>query len=859
MNKKLLLTTRNLFKISALRSVDIIKDTIINWGQYLRLGLKRTMLPKLFLFSLTLNMLLPGLSAEAKMFSPASRIDGPQPMLGNQAQPEYHAKSLFGTERINGHYYFTIPDSILGREMIVVTRLLKSPPNISVEQEQFGGEKLNTQVWRWVQHDNKIFIEVTDYSKRAANSTNMLDALNSSNLNTILYAFEIIKKDEANHTSKIDVTDFYNGDIGAIGISSALRKAYKITTLDASRSYIDTIKSFPKNIEVKTLKTYKSETSPTDNTNGAITFELNTSMLLLPEILMRPRIFDIRVRYLRDEYTDFGNGQDPAETMSIIDRWRLEPKDTAAYKRGELVEPKKQIVFYIDPATPKEWVPYFIKGVNAWQKAFEAAGFKNAIVGKPAPSPEEDPEFSTEDARYNVIRYFASTEGNAYGPSITDPRTGEIIESHLCWYHNQIKELHDWYFIQTSAANPRARKMSYSTAEMGDLICTTISHEIGHTLGLPHNWGASNAYSTDSLRSKSFTDHHGTAASIMDYARFNYVAQPGDGVTQFNPQVGEYDLWAIKWGYSWFPGNQSPEKEKQLLNKWVNERANNKLFFFGQEMTNYDPRSQNEDLGDNDMVSGRYGIANLKQILPHLKDWTYQPGKDESDLFDLYKQVIQQYFQYGRHAVPYIGGVYRNFKTYDEQIKAYTPVEKGLQKSAVAFLSEEVYKTPQWLLDKQELSEVDNALIVNKIQEIQYENLSSVLTVSRLARMLDNQVKQGNAAYTVQELLDDLYKGIFVSPSPDIFQRSLQREYIELLKKLITDHNQPIAYTPWIEDDVQGSPPINVSMTDITPLVTAQLKFIRANLPLGTNDLMKAHWSDLQSRIAAIIKQQSGK
>lgn len=635
----------------------------------------------------------------------------------NGVRPE-HINPLFLIDKSNNRYYFSIPDSILGREMIVVTRLLKSPPNIAVEQQEFGGEKLNSQVWKWERRGNKIFIEVADYSKRATSSTNMQNALNSSDLNTILFAFEIIKKDVVNHTATIDVTDFYNGDIAAIGISEEIRKAYKISALDASRSYIDTIKCFPKNIEISTLKTYRSETSPTDNTNGAITFELNTSMLLLPETLMQPRIFDARVRYLRQEYTDFGDGQQPSVSASIIDRWRLEPKDTVAYKRGELVEPKKQIVFYIDPATPKEWVPYFIKGVNAWQKAFEAAGFKNAIIGKPAPTPEEDPEFSTEDARYNVIRYFASTEENAYGPLIADPRTGEIIESHLCWYHNQIKELHDWYFIQTSAANPKARKITYTIEEMGELICTTISHEIGHTLGFPHNWGASNAYATDSLRSEKFTDHHGTAASIMDYARFNYVAQPGDGVTQFNPQVGEYDLWAVKWGYSWFPGNQSPEKEKLLLDKWTSQRAGNPLFFFGKEMTYYDPRSQNEDLGDNDMVSGRYGIANLKRILPNLKQWTYQPGKDESDLLDFYKQVIQQYYQYVRSAIPYIGGVYTNIKTYDEQLKGYESVDKTLQKSAITFLVQEVYHTPTWLLDQNELCEVDNALIATKIQAV---------------------------------------------------------------------------------------------------------------------------------------------
>jgi hypothetical protein len=804
----------------------------------------------LLMFFCSIAMPIVFSSAGAKASTPIKGIYAIKP------KSSHNVNHLFGVEKINDRYYYNLPDSLLGREMIVITRLLKSPPKISVERQQFGGEQLNAQVWKWTRHVTRIFVSVSDYSEKADSSTNMLKALGNSNLNTILYAFEIKKEDPVNHIINIDVTDFYNGDVPALGISEDIRKAYKISTLDASRSYIDTIKSFPANIEVKTVKTYHAEKSPTDSSNSAITFELNTSMLLLPSTLMQPRIKDQRVGYFSQSHTDFGNGTRPAKIVKFISRWRLEPKDSAAYNRGELVEPKKPIVFYVDPATPKEWVTYFIKGVNAWQKAFESAGFKNAIICRPAPTAEEDPEFSTEDARYNVIRYFASDEENAYGPSITDPRTGEIIESHLGWYHNQIKELHDWYFIQTSAANPKAREMSYDTAEIGELICTTVSHEIGHTLGLSHNWAASNAYPTDSLRSKHFTDHHGTAASIMDYARFNYIAQPGDGVTQFNPQVGECDVWTIKWGYSWFPGHQSPAKERMTLDKWVAQKAGDPLYFFGREMTFYDPRAQNEDLGDNDIVSGQYGIANLKRILPNLMQWTYQPGNDESDLLDLYKQVIQQYYIYIRCVNTYIGGVYLNFKTYDEQIKGYEPVEKNRQKRAAAFLIQEVYTTPTWLMDQKELSEIDNALIANKIQAVQFVNLSSVLDVSRLARMLDNQVKNGSSAYTVAELMDDLNKGIFTSPSPDSFQRSLQREYIDLLQKLITEHNKPIVYTPRNEDETEGYPPVNVGMSDIKPLVMAQLKFINGHLPVSTDHLMLAHWKDLHARIAAILKHE---
>ena len=759
---------------------------------------------------------------------------------------------LFSVSKIDNRYYFEIPDSLLGREMTVVTRLKKAPAGIGVDRQQYGGEQENQQVWKWEEHGQQIFIRVIDYSLKADSGSTMLLSVQNSSLNTILYAFEIKKHDLVKHTVTIDVTDFYNGDITALGISDTLRKAYRVSSLDPSRSYIDTIKGFSTNLEVQTIKTYKAQESPTDKSNASITFELNTSMLLLPAIPMKVRIFDHRIGYMTQEQTEFGNGDFPAHIVSYVKRWRLEPKDTAAYNRGELVEPKKQIIFYIDPATPKQWVPYFIQGVNDWQKAFEAAGFKDAIIGRPAPTPGEDPGFSTEDARYNVIRYFASDQENAYGPAVTDPRSGEILESHVGWYHNQIKELHDWYFIQTAAANPKARKVYYTNEEMGDLIRYTVSHEIGHTLGLPHNWGASNAYKTDSLRSKLFTDHHGTSASVMDYARFNYIAQPGDGVTQFNPQVGEYDLWAIQWGYHWFAG-KSPQQESLILNRWTIEKAKEPVFFFGKEMTFYDPRAQHEDLGDNAMVAGRYGIANLKQILPNLAKWIFEEGKEKDNLLDYYKQILEQYSRYGNHVVTYVGGVYFTYKTYDQSGSAYEFVSKPLQQSAVQFLIKEIYTTPEWLLDKKELAQIDNALILNKIQSIQYLNLASLLSPDRAARMLDNELKQGEQAYTFRELLSDLHKGLFAGNNPDVFQRTLQRGYIEILKKLIQENNKPVKYLPYINDDRQGYPGINISLSDIKPLVLAELKYIMTQLSATKTAIQKAHCDDLKARIKSVI------
>ena len=758
-------------------------------------------------------------------------------------------KGLFNTYKVDGKYYFEIPDSLLNREMLVITRLAKTPANVKVPYQQYGGESENDQVWKWERHDKQIFIRVPSYSIRADSTSDMYRSVKNSNLDVVLASFDIKAYNKDTTGVVIDVTDFYNGDVAAISISDDLKKAYKMSTLDNSRSYIDTIKSFPINIEARTLKTFRAAESPTDNTNAAVTFELNTSMLLLPRTPMKARLRDSRVGFFGQSQTDYGTEAQKAEVTSYIHRWKLEPKDEAAYERGELVEPKKQIVFYIDPATPKKWVPYLIAGINDWNKAFEAAGFKNAIVGKEAPTPKEDPEFSTEDARYTVVRYFASNVLNAYGPHFSDPRTGEILESHVGWYHNVMLLLRDWYFVQTAAANPDARKAKFTDEEMGNLIRFVSSHEIGHTLGLPHNFGSSYAYPVDSLRSKTFTDKHGTAPSIMDYARFNYIAQPGDGVTHFYPAIGEYDKWAIKWGYTWFPGKKSPKQEKEILDAWTKEKAGNPLYYYGRQGTSIDPRLQNEDLGDNAMKASTYGIANLKRILPNIEKWTYQPGEEFDDLEELYTEVLNQFNRYMGHVTTNIGGMNENFKTYDQKGPVYDFVPKNLQQGAVAFLNKELFTSPLWMINSEELSKFDNGIMLNRIKNIQTNTLTNVLSQSRISRMFDNQTRNGSKAYTVTELFNDLRGGIFTAGRPDAFKRNLQRGYIENLKSLLNDDFKGIPGVSAAAMASFGLTPINMTLSDIRPLARAELKTIDAKLPKGGDAVTAAHYADLHLRI----------
>jgi len=754
-------------------------------------------------------------------------------------------RGLFNCYKFKDKYYFEIPDSLLEREMLIVTRMVKAPHGLTQLMHQYGGEQLNQQVWKWSRHGDQIFIKVPGYAVQGGVNGQMQLAVANSNLETILAAFTIKARSENGKGVLIEAGNFFSSDASSIGISAYMKKTYKVSDLDNSRSYIDTIRAYPINIETTVIKTYHSAESPLDNSNGAITFELNTSMLLLPKIPAKRRLYDSRVSYISQDQTDFGTDAQEAVETSYIHRWKLEPKDEAAYQRGELVEPKKPIIIYIDPATPAIWVPYLIKGVNDWQKAFEAAGFKNAIIGLPAPTKSEDPEFSTEDARYSVLRFYASDQKNAYGPHVADPRSGEIMESHIGWFYNQMKELHDWYFIQTAAANPIARNPKYSDELMGELIRYTCSHEVGHALGLPHNWGSSSAYPVDSLRSKSFTSSHGTAPSIMDYSRFNYVAQPGDGVTQFSPKIGEYDIWAIKWGYTWFPDSRSPEQEKKLLDVWTDEHAGNPLYFFGPDFTGYDPRIQNEDIGNDAIKAGSYGIANLKRIIPNLRVWSFEKGKDYSKLKDFYNQVIDQYSSYLQHAVSYIGGIYVTAKNQEEDGKSFEYVKAIDQQNALLFLNKQAFETPRWLIEKDELAQFDNGVIVEKIKAVQTDVLTSLLEPTRLARLYDAQIVDKGNAYSVTALLNELQQIIFKDAS-DPFQRNLQRCYVKLLTDLLDsdykfdfDHDSPD----------HGNTPINVSLSDIKPMVRAELEQIKADTHKSRDPFICAHYKDIVYRI----------
>ncbi|AFD09048.1 hypothetical protein Solca_4058 [Solitalea canadensis DSM 3403] len=758
-------------------------------------------------------------------------------------------KGLFTVHKVDDRYFYEIPDSLMNRDLLLVTRTVKTANGLG-----YGGEILDSKVLRFEKYDKKkVFLREISYDVVVDKNSDMYQSVQNSNVQPIISSFDVkaLAKDSAGVV--IDITDLFAKDNSSFSFPENLRKKYRISGADDSRSYISSIKSYPINIEVKNVFTYRITASNPMETGGVATVEVNNSMLLLPQQPMMPRYFDNRVGYFAQSQVDYSSEEQQAGKTTYVRRWRLEPKDMEAYKRGELVEPKKQIVYYLDPATPAKWRPYLIAGVNDWNKAFEEAGFKNAIVCKEAPTPEQDPEFSTEDARYSVIRYFASDIPNAYGPHVADPRSGEIIESHIGWYHNVMKLVRNWFFIQTAAVNPEARTMKFKDEVMGQLIRFVSSHEVGHTLGLRHNFGSSFAYPVDSLRSASFTKKMGTAPSIMDYARFNYVAQPEDKDVYLYPAIGVYDRYAIDWGYRVLPDVKSPKDEEAILNKMIVKHSGDPMYFFGTEMNPADPRSQNEDLGNDAVKASAYGIKNLKRVLPNLTKWTYEEGKDYGDLKDMYAELTNQWSRYMGHVAKNIGGVYETPKSYDEKGDVYVPVSKEMQKKAIAFLNEQALTTPTWLIDQNILRKFDQSGVVDRIRSFQTNVLNNMLGVDKLSRIIEFETTNPATAYSSAEFLSDVRKGVWselaTGKNIDTYRRNLQRAYIERFAALLTPPANQDALPPNMRRPDQ-------TLTDIRPIAKTELKTIQrqilAAMPkyTATN---KAHLEDLSQRIKEIL------
>lgn len=689
-------------------------------------------------------------------------------------------EGLFTVRHIKSDWYLEIPDSLLGRMMLAVTRFASVPQ----EFKMVTGEEVNRSAVYFEQYGDKtIFLREYVQSQYAKPENRIAISLKQSTTDPIVWKFDVIGRNPETHAQLINITKWLMGENKVTNFSSSDRTILGIGSVQSDRTFIDTIKTYPINVEIASLRTYgmSSGRVPAAKT-GAATLSLNTSLVLLPREPMQPRYADERVGYFNSKITEFSDDE-TSNHEAIIMRYRLEPKDPAAYKAGKLVEPKKQIVFYIDPATPKKWAKYLKLGIEDWQKAFEEAGFKNAIVAKDWP--KNDSTMSIDDARFSVLRYLPSETENAYGPRIVDPRSGEIIEAHICWYHNVMNLVKKWYMVQCGPLDKRAQKMDFSDELMGQLIRFVSSHEVGHSLGLRHNMIASQATPVEKLRDKAWVEKYGHTASIMDYARFNYVAQPEDKISEKGlfPRINDYDKWAIKWGYQYRPEFKDPAKEKKVLRAETTKvlKGNRRLWWCGDEGKGRDPRSQSEDLGDNQMRANDYGLKNLQRVMAHIEEWTAQPDGQYDDLSFIHRAVRSQYQRYVNHVQKYLFSKYVNNAPGE---KPYDIVPRDLQREAVDWLSRNVMEAPMWLYPKSVVSKlgVDYA---DEIRNRQQTLIAMLLSPNAISNLMGDQFIS-DKAYPVEEYFDDIF-GMVWKPLTDkdeeqnSFRRLQQRSYVDFL------------------------------------------------------------------------------
>ena len=700
---------------------------------------------------------------------------------------------LFTTHQVDDKYYFEIPTSVFGKDLMWITTLERSSSFTGFPSRESG-----MKTFRLERRGDKILVRSVDYRFRANDKSGDIDrALATATIEPILAVYNVSAYGPEEKSVVIDASAVIYGDL-----ASAKR-------FDQSKSFIESMKAFPQNVMVKVTGTLAGggagaalpQIPGLNLGGGAGTEVVNHQIVLLPEKPMMPRLEDSRVGYFTAGYTEMGGSENRVKDVNYIGRWRLEKKDPSA----KLSEPVKPITYYLSEEIPAKWKPYVKKGILEWNKVFEKIGFKDAVVCQDYPTKAEDPDFDSEDIRYTVVRWFPSEVANAVGPSLKDPRTGEILNGSPLLFHNVLKLVQAWYFVQASPNDKRAQKLPLPESLMGDLLAYVVTHEFGHTLGLRHNMRSSSGVTIAQLRDPKWTTEHGTAPSVMDYARNNYVAQPGDGVTQLGPKLGAYDYFAIEWGYGIIPGASTPAAEKPVLNALASRQTSDPTLRFGgagESGRTEDPWQQSEDLSNDSVEATRLGHLNLERVMGYLVSASTKPGEDFSLLEEIYGEVLSQRSRELGHVLTVVGGVHEiDYHAGQSANPNFSPVPKAQQKAAVKLLDDLVFKTSTILTHKEITSRYQPAGIVARISGEQRQILSSLMSDNRLGRMTELEVLYPAVAYRVSELLTDLNKAIFAElqnpkVTTDLYRRNLQRSFIDVLSSKLEPPTPPAAAAP---------------------------------------------------------------